>query len=139
MTSFFYILWEAHRNLSYQNFWFNRLKSKIVWLFDIFVALVKDSNADFTVGNWNSKKRPIISNSSGLVQSCFSLNIQNRKNDASLYQNIDKYAKNFFFNFGADSFDCGCNFNNLGINPSVRTTVLNYTVEGIDLCSKLRI
>ena len=31
------------------------------------------------------QKRPIISNSSGLAQGCFSLNIQNRKNDASLF------------------------------------------------------
>ena len=31
------------------------------------------------------QKRPIMSNSSGLAQGCFSLNNQNRKNDASLF------------------------------------------------------
>ena len=53
--------------------------------------------------SWKLKfqKRPIINNSSGLAQGCFSLNIQNRKNDASLFslRNIKiltNMQKNFF-------------------------------------------
>ena len=36
--------------------------------------------------------------------------------------------KKFLRSFGADSLDSGSNLDNLGINPEVRTTVLNYTV-----------
>ena len=66
---------------------------------------------------------PIINNGPGLKNVCFSLNIQNRKNDMYLfifsqkYQNIDKYAKKSFWNFGADSLDCGPILDNLEINP----------------------
>ena len=52
----------------------------------------------------------------------FSLNIQNIKNDTSLFslrnkKNIAKNAKKIFWNFSADSLDCGMILNNLKINP----------------------
>jgi hypothetical protein len=48
-------------------------------------------------------------------------------NFSQKYENIDKYAKKIFFNFGADSLNCGSILDNLVINPQVRTTVIYYT------------
>jgi hypothetical protein len=91
------------------------------------------------------QNRPIISNSCNLNQNYYWLwvyfglsvsKFQNMKNDTSLFSfrnikiltNIDKYAIFFFFNFGADSLNCGSILDNIEINPEVCTTVLYYTV-----------
>ena len=60
--------------------------SEVTNYHDNAVQYSKDSNADLTVGN--IQKRLITRHSSGLAQGCFSLNIQNRKNDASLFSLI---------------------------------------------------
>ena len=68
------------------------------------------------------QKGPIIINGPGL-------NIQNIKlfslGNIKILPNMQK--KNFW-NFSADSLDCGQILDNLEINPQVRTTVINYTV-----------
>ena len=49
--------------------------------------------------------------------------------ETEILSEISKYWqiwKNIFWNFGADSLDCGSDLDNLGINPYVHTTVPNY-------------
>ena len=61
--------------------------------------------ADLTVENWKSKRVALV-----MVL-------------------VEKYVKMFFWSFSADSLDCGAILDNHEINPWVRTTVFNYTVQ----------
>ena len=100
-------------------------------------CIVKDSNADVTVENWNFKILPQSLNNSPDKNDCFSLNIQKSKYViwylfifSEKYQNIAKYAKN-------NLVQTTCNMQpwlwkdfeeNLRI-PWICISIVKYTVE----------